>query len=82
MPEAVARLKKFIAEHQGTQVCFITQPVDYDVETRVSGKILFQVANTNCDARKKLLGFRREIVLEFYAHPDEFSPTNKPLHPA
>lgn len=48
--EAVARLKKFIAEHPGTHFCFIAQPVDYGVESRAWGKIRFQVANTNCDA--------------------------------
>lgn len=67
--DAVERLKRFNTENPGARFNFIAQPVDYDVESRGWGKLRFQVARTNCEAWQKLLGFRREIVLEFYAHP-------------
>ncbi|KAH0563408.1 hypothetical protein GP486_002029 [Trichoglossum hirsutum] len=77
---AAERLQKFCEKHTGAQFTFIVQPTDYSIGTQGYGKIRFQVVSTTVrDSEwKSLLGFRREIVIEVYAHPGDIA--NKYLY--
>lgn len=72
--EAIDMLKGYEQQRPGGYIGLIAQPVDYSLVMQSYTKLRFLAATSNVgdEMVNKILGFRRDLVLEIYKHPGAY----------